>query len=143
MKYKLLLIITVINLLFVVGCAPKEPTFTDIQSSPEKYLNKEVTLAGFVGLHINTEFGTGSGNADAFIFATEQQSLMVGTDPYAFGFPLFKDGEFIECTESREGSISCTSDIDNDHYTIQGIIRKASDRFYIEVVHMVKTNDLY
>ncbi|MBT4935645.1 hypothetical protein HOL21_02390 [Candidatus Woesearchaeota archaeon] len=143
MKYKTLFIITIISILFIVGCTPKEPSFTDIKNSPNTYLNKEVSLAGFVGLHITEEFGSGNGHAEAFIFATEQQSQIVTQNPHTFGFPLFNNGAFIECSENNVGSTSCTSDIDNDHYTIRGIIREASGRFYIEVVHMIKTNDLY
>ena len=92
-------------------------------------------------MHTTGNFGSGDGSAEAFIVKIEEDSQKLQTNPHQYGFALYKDGDFIKCYD-RDG-ISCNSEIDNDHYTIRGTIRKAGDRFYIDVIHMVKTNDLY
>ena len=144
MKIKILLTILIITIFFIVGCTASNPTFSDIKMKPNKYLNKEVTIEGIVVLNVESEFGKGNGFAKVFIVNSEEDSKLLHKAPHIYGLALFKDGEFIVCKESSNNDISCTEEnIDNDHYTIQGFIRKAADRFYVEVTHMVKTNDLY
>lgn len=158
MEAKLLIVVTIISLFLLTSCTPSEltpsePTLSDLVSNPSKHVNKEMTIKGFLGHHVEVGFGSGGAEARIFIVPTEAETELIypiGDEAYSYGFPLFKNGEFIECYESPARELSCDEDIDDDHYTIRGILRKGEniqrtggDGYYFEVINMVKTNSLY